>query len=74
MDGFTQIEARNDEHDRWRIGDAVAAATTWQEVEEIQAQCEHRYHVGKSECWICGYVKPADPDFLIDDIPYLGMR
>ena len=72
MDGFTLIDAYLDRVDRDRIMDAIAVATTTEEVEAIQADCEHRYHAGESECWICGFTKPADPEYLIDDIPYLS--
>ena len=68
MDGFTQIEARNDELDRWRIGDAIAAATTWEEVAEIQAGCEHRYKRMSHECWICGHVQTVE-ELEADSIP-----
>lgn len=74
MDGFTRIDEYLDRVDRDMIGDAIASATTVEQVIEIQRGCRHWFHVGERECWVCGYVKPADPDFLIDDIPYLGKR
>lgn len=70
MDGHTPLDATLDQIEHWRMVDAIAAATTHEEVAEIQATCQHKYPLGSQECKDCGYVKPADPDFLIDDIPF----
>lgn len=72
MDAFTPVDSMLDTTARWRIADAIAAATTTEEVAAIQADCEHRYKPVNHECWICGFAKPADPEYLIDDIPYLS--
>jgi acetone carboxylase gamma subunit len=69
MDGFTQIEERNDSNDRWRIMDAIAVATTHEEVAEIQATCEHRYKRMSHECWICGHVQTVE-EIEADSIPF----
>lgn len=69
MDGFTLIDERIDTEARWRIGDAIAFATTVEEVKEIQATCEHRYKRMSHECWICGHVQTVE-ELEADDIPF----
>lgn len=61
-----------DDFDRLKIIDAIAAATTWEAVEEIQATCQHSYYlVGKRwECQTCGKHISDDEYFEIDDIPF----
>lgn len=70
MDGFYHIDQYLDRVDHDRVSDAIAAATTDEEVAEIQAQCQHRYKIGSKDCWVCGYEQPDDPNFDIDDIPF----
>ncbi|MGB4594499.1 MAG: hypothetical protein WBI14_01155 [Anaerolineaceae bacterium] len=69
MDGFTEIDERIDTEARWRISDAINFATTNEEVEEIRASCEHRYHHMSYECWIYGHVQIVE-ELEADDIPF----
>lgn len=69
MDGFTPIDAYLDRVDHDRISDAIAAATTDEEVVEIQAQCQHRYKIMSHECWVCGHVQTVE-ELEADTIPF----
>ena len=69
MDGFVRLDEMVDKEARWRIADAVNFATTNEEVEEIRASCEHRYHRMSHECWICGHVQTIE-ELEADDIPF----
>jgi len=69
MDGHTRLDEMVDNEARWRIMDAIAAATTTEEVEAIQADCEHRYKGMSHECWICGHVQTVE-ELEADDIPF----
>ena len=71
MDGFTRLDAMVDNEARWRIADAVAAATTWEEVTEIQSGCDHRYKLMSHECWICGHVQTVEEIEADNEIPFL---
>ena len=69
MDGHTALDEMVDNEARWRIADAVAAATTFEEVAAIRATCEHRYKTNSHECWICGHAQSAD-ELEADNIPF----
>ena len=69
MDGHTRLDEMVDNEARWRIADAIAFATTNEQVAEIQAQCEHRYKKMSHECWICGHVQTVQ-ELEADSIPF----
>lgn len=69
MDGFTPLDASLDRLQHDRISDAIAAATTVEEVAEIQASCEHRYKIMSHECWVCGHVQTVE-ELETDSIPF----
>jgi len=69
MDGFTPIDAYLDRVDHDRMTDALACATTWQEVAEIQAGCQHKYPLLSHTCSVCGHVQTVE-ELEKDNIPY----
>ena len=71
MDAFTPINEMLDMTDRWRIMDAIAAATTNEEVLEIQATCQHKYPLLSHTCSLCGHVQTVEEIEADNEIPFL---
>ena len=68
MDGFTPIDSYLDRVDHDRMSDALAMATTWEEVAEIQSTCAHKYPLLSHECSVCGHVQTVE-EIELDNIP-----